>query len=268
MTSLTRSGVLVVGPNRAFMEYVAQVLPTLGEMSVVQSAVDRLPDLGEVRVRASESASVAALKGDLRMAAVVQRAVMARVRRPKDDTALTLGRTRIMMRAHQIDPLIDNAWRTGRAYLAARDAFRRELVALAQQEAGDSKGRFRSGPTPAEVEAAVTGTGGPLERIWPTVTAPEVVRDLLNSRQRLASAAAGDLTTEEQAALQRDRRQLLRDELWTAADMPLLDEADAAVRGTASSYGYVLADEAQDLSPMQLRMVLPPVDGGTRHARR
>src|SRR5262249_43834847 len=38
-------------------------------------------------------------------------------------------------------------------------------------------------------------------------------------------------------------------------DMPLLDEADAAVRGATSSYGYVLADEAQDLSPMQLRMV-------------
>ena len=49
---LERSGVLVVGPNRAFMEYVAQVLPTLGETSVVQSAVDRLPDLGDVRVRA------------------------------------------------------------------------------------------------------------------------------------------------------------------------------------------------------------------------
>jgi hypothetical protein len=168
---------------------------------------------------------------------------------------MTLGRTRILLRTQQVHPLIDSAWRTGRTYLAARDAFRRELVALAQQEAGGSKGLFRSGPTPIEVEAAVTGTGGPLERIWPTVTAPEVVRDLLNSRQRLASAAAGDLTAEEQAALQRDRKQLLRDELWTAADMPLLDEADAAVRGTTSSYGYVLADEAQDLSPMQLRMV-------------
>src|SRR3954447_24067182 len=252
---LQRSGVLVVGPNRAFMEYVAQVLPTLGEMSVVQSAVDRLPALGDVRVRGTESPSVAALKGDLRMAPVIQRAVMARVRRPKSDTTIPLGRNRIVLRAPQVAPLIDRAWRSGRTYLAARDAFRRELVALAQQEAGGKGGLFRSGPTPADIEAAVTGSGGPLERIWPTVTAPEVVRDLLNSRQRLAADAASELSSDEQAALQRGRAQLVRDEPWTAADMPLLDEADAAVRGAMSSYGYVLADEAQDLSPMQLRMV-------------
>src|SRR4051812_32752426 len=65
---LARTGVLVVGPNRAFMEYVSQVLPTLGETAVVQKAIDRLPDIGDVRVRGADAVEVARLKGDIHMA--------------------------------------------------------------------------------------------------------------------------------------------------------------------------------------------------------
>ena len=65
---LQQSGVLVIGPNRAFMEYVADVLPTLGEESVVQLSVDRLPDLEDVRVRGADAPEVARLKGDIGMA--------------------------------------------------------------------------------------------------------------------------------------------------------------------------------------------------------
>jgi ATP-dependent exoDNAse (exonuclease V) beta subunit len=82
------------------------------------------------------------------------------------------------------------------------------------------------------------------------------MRDLLASRQRMAAAAASSLSEEEQDLLRRSQAGALAREPWTAADMPLLDEADAMIRGTTSSYGYVLADEAQDLSPMQLRMIL------------
>ncbi|WP_156027719.1 HD domain-containing protein [Candidatus Solirubrobacter pratensis] len=253
---LGRTGVLVVGPNRAFMEYVAAVLPSLGESAVVQSSIDRLPDLGDVRVRATERTEAARVKGDVRMAAIVQRAVAARVRVPEEDVTLTVGRIRPVLPADHIKRIVGEAWSAGRTYLGAREVFRRELVVLAHEHVGERRGLFRSGPDPAEVEMAVTGTGGALERIWPTVTAPQVVRDLLASKQRLAAAAAGSLTDEESELLRRSQAGSIRQEPWTAADIPLLDEADALVRGVSSSYGYVLADEAQDLSPMQLRMIL------------
>jgi hypothetical protein len=252
---LERSGVLVVGPNRAFMEYVSQVLPTLGENSVVQSAIDRLPELGDVRVRDTDDAEITRLKGDIRMAAVIQHGVIARVRAPAADVILTIGRTRAVLPANRIAELIEEVWRRGFNYLAGRDVFRRALVAFAQEQAAAATARFRSGPAPTDVEMAVVGPGGPLERIWPTVTAPEVIRDLLSSRQRLAGAGPS-LSEEERAALRRGRARSIREEPWTAADIPLLDEADAALRGVTSSYGYVLVDEAQDMSPMQLRMVL------------
>src|SRR6478609_10298369 len=70
---LLRSGVLVVGPNRAFLEHVGSVLPALGEIEVAHTTVEQLA--GSVTARTSEPAPVATLKGDARMAQVLARAV-------------------------------------------------------------------------------------------------------------------------------------------------------------------------------------------------
>src|SRR6266536_5461196 len=72
---LRRSGVLVVGPNRAFLHYIAQVLPALGEAGIQQSTVDEL--VARVPVRATEPAALATLKGDARLADVLRRAVFS-----------------------------------------------------------------------------------------------------------------------------------------------------------------------------------------------
>ena len=162
-----------------------------------------------------------------------------------------------------------------RRVATGRDLPRRaRSVPARARRAGAGAGRratgacFRSGPSGRGRDRPSPAPGGPLERIWPTVTAPEVVRDLLNSRQRLAAAARGAHRGRADAALRASARASIREEPWTAADMPLLDEADAALRGVTSSYGYVLADEAQDLSPMQLRMVFRRSSRRPRHARR
>jgi DNA helicase IV len=70
------------------------------------------------------------------------------------------------------------------------------------------------------------------------------------------------LTPAECAALARPRSASLEEIPWTPADLPLLDEArvllgtrrpteDDAIR----AYGHIVVDEAQDLTPMQLRML-------------
>src|SRR5438045_9362654 len=71
---LDEEGVLVIGPNPVFLRYIAQVLPSLGETAVRQSTVERL--LGG-RVRAFDTPAAAALKGDARMAVVLERAAAA-----------------------------------------------------------------------------------------------------------------------------------------------------------------------------------------------
>ena len=68
---LRRSGVLVVGPNRAFLSYIGQVLPALGEVEVSQTTVDELVGHA-VPIRAVDPVDVAGLKGDARMAQVLR----------------------------------------------------------------------------------------------------------------------------------------------------------------------------------------------------
>jgi DNA helicase IV len=92
-------------------------------------------------------------------------------------------------------------------------------------------------------------------RIWPSLSAPALVRRVLTSRTALARAAAGLLDPGEQARLLRPGARRLDDEPWTVADLVLVDEAAALLNGVARSYGHVVVDEAQDLSAMELRAV-------------
>ena len=88
-----------------------------------------------------------------------------------------------------------------------------------------------------------------LKAAWPIVQPDRLVRSLLTSRATLAAAADGILGPEEQKLLHR------RERAWSDGDVPLVDEARAMLDAPAKSFGHVIVDEAQDLTPMQLRMV-------------
>jgi superfamily I DNA/RNA helicase len=88
-----------------------------------------------------------------------------------------------------------------------------------------------------------------LDAAWPAPKPEQLVRRLLSSRESLAAAAGELLDADEQALLRRARSG------WSDGDLPLLDEARAVLQGSHSRYGHVIVDEAQDLTPMQLRMV-------------
>src|SRR5215813_10869175 len=69
---LRRSGVLIIGPNRAFLHYIAAVLPALGEIDVTQTTVD---ELLSVRPAAPDRPAAAQILHDVRMAEVLRRAL-------------------------------------------------------------------------------------------------------------------------------------------------------------------------------------------------
>ena len=69
---LEREGVLVLGPNRIFLSYIAEVPPSLGEVAVVQTTLPGL--VPEWSVKAEDPTELAALKGDLRMVEVLAKA--------------------------------------------------------------------------------------------------------------------------------------------------------------------------------------------------
>ena len=251
-----RSRVLVVGPNRTFMEYVSHVLPALGEDSVAQHAVDDLVDgIAPGRV---DPPQVARLKADVRLADVIARAVELRLASDLDELILKLDGEYIRVRVREQERLRDEIREQEGTTAAARERFRMALVRSFYGEYGRilQGAAMRDGE---QIEKALRSSGElgrVLDRAWPLVTPEKLVRSLFTTPAFLAAAADGILDEEEQRLLRR------RGAEWSAADVPLLDEAHALVGSLPRTYDHVIVDEAQDLTPMQLRMIARRARGG------
>jgi DNA helicase IV len=257
---LAREGVLVVGPNRTFIEYVSQVLPSLGETSVVQRAVGDLRDGTEPGRRDAPEAE--RVKGDLRVAEVLRRAVESHLRPPADQLAGFLEGTEVRVYPDRIAELVAEARAEAPTYAAGRERLQMKLLRAFYEGYGRKLGL---GATRSfdEIERGLR-RGGYLQRfvdgIWPSLDSEKLLGRMLTDASCLAEAATGVLGADEQRALLRPRRDARR---WSESDVPLLDELDELLAGRPRSFGHVIVDEAQDLTPMQIRMIARRAPSGS-----
>jgi DNA helicase IV len=248
---LAREGVLVVGPNPVFLRYISQVLPSLGETSATQTTVDGLLSL-RFRIAATEPVAVAAIKGDARMTEVIERGAADAIRPPADGVTLRFRTRELTIAGADVRTLIDDARRRDAPFSTQRDRFRQSLIRRAYD-------RYTGG---VAIELDENDFGAALladaqsrkaiDACWRSVSPVALVRSLLTQRALLARAADGLLTESEQQMVLRPRAAA---EAWTADDLALIDEAESFVKGAPRRFGHVVVDEAQDLSPMQLRML-------------
>jgi DNA helicase IV len=254
---LAGQGVLVIGPNPVFLTYVEQVLPALGEAGV------RLATLGDlldgVVVGGDDVEPVARTKGDARMAAVVRRAVRTRRRALREPLVLDYGLQRLRLPVETSATIVADARRRSRTHNGGR-----RMVTSAFYEALAASAR-----RPVEPDDLVEAFGQTLEVrlaldwMWPVLTPAHLLHDLFGSRALLRNAATGVLDDDEIEGLYRPREAHADGVVWTSDDVPLLDEARMLLgprnprdeAGRVRGYGHIVVDEAQDLSPMQLRMV-------------
>jgi DNA helicase IV len=248
---LAREGVLVVGPNPVFLRYISQVLPSLGETSATQTTVDGLLSM-RFRVVASDSDATAAVKGDARMVRVLERAADAHVNIPDEGLSLSYRARTLRIPAMELLELVVGGQRRDLAIAVQRQRFRDGVIraAYAQYTRGELLG-IDEREFGADL-LADSGNRKQVDNCWKSVNPVGLVRNLLTQKATLARAADGILTSEEQALLLRPRAQA---EAWTVADLPLIDEAEAMAKAAPRRYAHVVVDEAQDLSPMQLRML-------------
>ncbi|QKT14150.1 HelD family protein [Rhodococcus sp. W8901] len=223
---LEKAGVLIIGPNATFLDYISQVLPSLGETGVLLSTIgDLYPG---VRATREDSLDAGTLKGSLAMIDVLKKAVRDRQEVPTapielrfDTYPITLdrkivtrarGRARSSRRPHNLArPIFVSA-----AIEALADQLGATLGAnivdggnlLSRDDIADMRDEMREDPS---IMSALDG-------LWPDLTPQQVLTDLLRSPERLASAAP-ELTEDERAVLLRTEGIGFSD-----ADAPLLDE--------------------------------------------
>ncbi len=143
----------------------------------------------------------------------------------------------------------------------ARERFRMDVLRRFYEDYGTRLGGLAWRDF-SEVERALRAKGFLgrwLDRVWPAASAERLVRSLFTSRARLAESAAGILDAGEQRLLARSRVGFA----WSDGDVPLVDEAHALLGEPPRSFGHVIVDEAQDLTPMQLRMVARRATAGS-----
>jgi DNA helicase IV len=256
---LARAGVLVVGPNESFLEHVNAVLPSLGEAQVRHSTVESLVVTSAggndvlLTVRGSDPVEVTGLKGDIRMAAVLQRAVWSRLVPATEALVLPRGSRRWRIPAYEVAELVQELRTRGVRYAAARDMLPHRLahqILLLMEEAGDSPDdRVQDAVARSREVRKYADT------VWPALEPKAVLFRLLSDPDALAAAADGVLSAEEQQMLLWPSPPRSPGAArWSVADAVLLDELTDLLR-RSPSLGHVVLDEAQDLSPMQLRAV-------------
>ncbi len=234
---LTRAGVLVVGPNETFIRYIEQVLPALGEGGVEQRPIGAL--IAKPHGEVDETRELAALKGSARMAVVLHRLLWDRLKLDGDP---------------ELEQLVAAVRERTFSYEAGRERFRERLAGMLAARALDA----RSLVSEEEAISAVRKTREYQKlatRAWPRETPEGLVEKLYKNRARL-ERVAGDLLDDDEIALLLGSSAAVKRRDMTPTDVALLDEAHWLIDPGFRRFGHVVVDEAQNLTPMELRMTV------------
>ena len=248
---VTRRGVIVVGPNLAFLSYIRNVLPALGELDVTQTTVADL--VAATPVKGTDTDESATVKGDARMAVLLRNALWANIKAPKEALVLSRGSRRLRLRADEIEALAAELRDRGVRYGTGRDllAHRIAHVLLTQLEA--------AGETCDDRTHDAVRRSAPVRKcvdeVWPKVDPKKLVFALLSDREQISQNGLGFLSEAEISALAWAKPPRgLGSAPWTRADQVLIDEAADLIERTPS-IAHIVVDEAQDLSPMEIRAI-------------
>jgi len=215
---LSRSGVLVVGPNPVFLEYIANVLPSLGERLVQQRTALEIC-VPKVEITGVDDDATRGWKGAPEMLDRLAVASVGHVVRPTEDLRLPVGTRRLAITAKEFSEWVDEALHGVTPVNKRRDG----LKGLVQRELMRRTDRDDVWERSPELRSAVG-------KAWPTQQPVRLVDKLL-------PGPSGK------------RRR------WSVADQFLVDEANSMLNGTPFTFGHVVVDEAQDHSAVSLRVI-------------
>ncbi|MER7011972.1 RNA polymerase recycling motor ATPase HelR [Saccharopolyspora sp. NPDC000359] len=216
-----RHGVLVVGPNPAFLNHIGRVLPSLGESDVVfMTTGDLVPGL---HVTAEDPPEAARIKGSLEVLDVLAAAVADRQRLPEQPVPIELRDVAVRIDAETAEWARQEARDSGLPHNEARAVFTEIVTYVLTERAIARIGRgwlTREDKQAweelrqdlirelAEDEAFTAA----LDELWPVLTPESLLAALYSSPERLRAAGADHALFRAVG------------DAWTVSDVPLLDE--------------------------------------------
>jgi DNA helicase IV len=218
---MERHGVLVVGPNPAFLNHIGRVLPSLGESDVVfMTPGDLVPGL---RITAEDPPEAARLKGSLRILDVLRAAVADRQRLPEQPVPIQLGDVTVRIDAETAEWAVQEARASGRPHNEARVVFTEIVTYVLTERAIGRIGRGWLSRSDREAWEQLRRDlrkelaederfTAALDELWPVLTPETLLAQLYTSPERLRAAGADPVLWRADG------------DAWTVSDVPLLDE--------------------------------------------
>jgi len=218
---IERHGVLVIGPNPAFLNHIGRVLPSLGESDVVFMTVgDLVPGL---RITAEDADETARVKGSRKMLDVLAAAIADRQRLPKDALPIELSDIAVRIDAETAEWAREEARASGKPHNDARHVFTEIITYVITERAIARIGRGWLNREDRDAweqlrttlideladNAAFTAA---LDELWPILTPQGLLAELYSSPERLRAAQADEVLYRVDG------------NAWTISDVPLLDE--------------------------------------------
>ncbi|NNH75708.1 AAA family ATPase [Nocardia uniformis] len=223
---LDKAGVLIIGPNSTFLDYIGQVLPSLGETGVLLSTIGNL--YPGVQATLEDSLRAGELKGSLDMLEVLKKAVRDWQEVPREPIRLHFDGHDLLLDRKTVTKARGRARSSRRAHNLARPVFAASVVdqlteqlaqiigtnplggrnLLSQTDLTEIRDEMRAD---AEIQRAIA-------QLWPILTPQEVLGGLWADTRRLDNAA-GQLSEADRAELRRSDSGE-----FSPADAPLLDE--------------------------------------------
>ncbi|MCX4990061.1 MULTISPECIES: AAA family ATPase [unclassified Streptomyces] len=248
---IRRGGLLILGPNRTFLSYIAEVLPALGETGVRQSTIAE--EIAGHPVTGEDDECAAVVKHDARMAEVLRRALYGHIGVPAEPVAVPDGTYRWRVPVGVLRGIVDGVRAEEPPYAVGRERVRTRVVRYVRERA-----ELRAGPQTnawAQRISRARPVGAYVDAVWPRVRPEELLTRLLTDADALARVAEGILDADERkAVLWTKPPRSWKSARWSAADLVLLDEIAGLIEHP-EGYGHLVIDEAQDLSPMECRVI-------------
>jgi DNA helicase IV len=221
---LAATGILVVGPNQVFLDYIGNVLPSLGERSVRQVTIAELC-VPRIEITGRDTPADARIKGSPAMLAALEAAVNAAIRRPDNDLRVGIGSRSILFTTEEMSgwltAVLGSGAGSGLPFNQRKEALRNIAQRELQRRTGDKDLWAKAAALKAEVN-----------RLWPAQNPKTVATRVLKDHGLMGAKYQ-----------------------WTLADQLIVDELNSLLNGPPLTYGHVVVDEAQDHSAVALRCI-------------
>lgn len=228
---LAKNGVLLIGPSQAFMNYIDQVLPSLGETGVVMSTIGNLyPGIEAV---ADTSRSAAEIKGRAVMSEVIENAVSLRQRSIPETTWVHVDGVDLRVRPVQIRRAIGHARASDKPHNQAREVFVDHMVRTLYDQLRDIVSPKREDGLVNKADRSYLrqeirqsrDVRRLLNLCWMPLTPTGIINELFSQPKYLVDAAPMLNASEILSLLRKPGAP------FSEADIPLIDEAAVRLGG-------------------------------------